>query len=146
MNIHPMVVHFPIALLIVGFAFATLSILCKKCNTVGTTDPTKPSCIQKVAYWLLALGALGAVAAAASGALFTNSPTAGPLVAMYTKHVSLAISTITVSLITAAIYTYYMYKARTKQVLMIGYALYVVCVILVSLAGHFGGEMVYFLK
>lgn len=145
MIIHPVVVHFPIALLIVGFLFATLSVFCKKCNKIDCTQTGKPSCIQKVAYWLLLLGALGAVGAVLSGTFFTHSMT-GPLGELRDTHQMLAISTMTVSLIAAAVYTYYIYKAPTKEVLTIGYILYVVSVILVSITGHYGGEIVYMFK
>lgn len=146
-NLHPMVVHFPIALLLVGFLFASLSIFCKKCNKMEcSTDSTKPSCIQKTAYWLLALGALSAAAAVTTGFLFTNTPSVGPLVQLHNTHIMFAVSTMVVALIAAGIYTYYIYKAHTKQVLAIGYTLYVICAVLVAITGHFGGEMVYMFK
>lgn len=145
MNLHPMVVHFPIALLVVGFGFATLAMFCKKCNAVGCTDPTKPSCVQKVAYWLLSLGALSGAAAVLSGIVFTNEMV-GPLGSLRNTHEVLAISTTVVALIAAGVYTYYIYKARIAQVQVIGYALYALAALLVSVTGHYGGLMVYMFR
>lgn len=140
-----MVVHFPIALLVVGFGFATLSMFCKKCNAVGCTDPTKPSCIEKVAYWLLSLGALSGVGGVMSGMLFTSAME-GPMGALRATHQLLAISTTVVALIAAGIYTYYIYKARIRQVQVIGYALYAVATLLVCITGHYGGLMIYMFR
>lgn len=141
-----MVVHFPIALLIVGFAFASLTLVCKKCTKSDCSlDDNKPSCVQKVSYWLLSLGALSAVVAILTGLFFTNEMQ-GPLGTMRDTHALLAGATTITALIAAAVYTYYIYKAHTKPVLFIGYSLYVICTILVAITGHYGGEMVYMFK
>lgn len=146
MNFHPIVVHFPIALLLVGFIFSTLVIMCRKCNkSECSVDSFKPSCLQFTAYWLLLLGTLGSVAALLTGQLFT-APMVGPLGDLRETHQMLAIATMVVSLITSAVYTYYIYKAPLKQVLVIGYVLYLVCAILVAVTGHYGGQIVYMFR
>lgn len=143
MEIHPMIVHFPIALVIVGFAFATLAMFCKKCSCQGVQDQScKASCVSKVGYWLLALGSLSAVAAVLSGMFFTSEMT-GPMGRLRDTHEMLAIATMIVGLITSGVYTYYIYKARIPQVQIIGYVLYLVTVVLVAVTGHYGGTMVY---
>lgn len=140
---HPMMVHFPIALLLVGFLFATLALFCKKCNSVSDCNGTKPSCILKVGYWLLALGALSAAASVTTGALFTTEME-GIMGQLRDTHQALAFTTMIVSLIAAAIYTYFIYKApKVVQVHYIGYALYVVAAVMVGITGHYGGMMVY---
>ncbi len=56
-HIHPMIVHFPIALLIVGFLF----------DLIGTF--VKKDFYSKAGFYLLILGTLGVVAAYFSGDL-----------------------------------------------------------------------------
>lgn len=146
MNLHPIIVHFPIALLVVGFMFATLTVICKKCNqSKCLPDGKKHSCVQYAAYWLLVLGALSSVFAVLSGQFFTN-PMTGPLGELRDTHQILAITTTVVSIIASSVYTYYIYKAPVKQVFVIAYSLYVVCAILVGITGHYGGEMVYMFR
>lgn len=169
-----MVVHFPIALLIVGFLFASLMMFCPCCRSKSkssvkpdsldnhadsdasltqdscqTDDLSKcrcrTNCIEPFAFWLLTLGALSAVAAVLTGAIFTKDMI-GPLGELRTTHEFLAFTTMIVSLIAAAVYAYYMYKAKIRQVQVIAYSLYVVAVILVSITGHYGGLIVYMFK
>lgn len=146
MEIHPMIVHFPIALVITGFLFATIALFCKRCScSVGQAPSDKASCVSKVGYWMLALGTLGAIGAVLSGFFFTSDMT-GPMERILNTHQLLAISTLIVGFIASGVYTYYIYKARLKPVEYIGYALYFATVVLVSITGHYGGTMVYMFK
>lgn len=43
-SLHPMVVHFPIALLITGFLFASMAIFCKRCGeSCGADNQNRPA-------------------------------------------------------------------------------------------------------
>lgn len=141
---HPMLVHFPVALLMVGFLFSTVGLFCKQCCKCGcSTDSGNPSCIMRAGYWLLVLGALGAVASVLSGMIFTE-PMQGIMGEKRSVHQLFAIMTMSVSIVSAAIMTYYIYSAkRTRPVLIIGYILYAATMILVAITGHLGGAMVY---
>lgn len=130
--LHPMIVHFPIALIITGFVFASIEMFFKRCD--------KNSCVLKTTYWLISLGALGAVASVVSGALFTTMHTS----IFFADHRLMAFATAACSLLAAALYIYYIYRAHQNKVLHV--AAYVVClvaVVLVSITGHYGGLMVY---
>ncbi|CDN31744.1 hypothetical protein BN938_1664 [Mucinivorans hirudinis] len=126
-----MIVHFPIALLLMGFLFATVAIFCKKSCNSGV-------CMQKTAFWLLTFGALGAAGAVVSGFIFTSMQ--GPI---FEQHRALALSTMVVSIFATALYALYSYKKPNKSLLIGGYLLYAVAVALVSYTGHLGGIMVY---
>jgi uncharacterized membrane protein len=62
--LHPMAVHFPIALLMVGFLFDVISLFFKK-----------EKCLSKAGLYLMILGTLGAVAAVMTGMLFSKELT-----------------------------------------------------------------------
>lgn len=144
--IHPMLVHFPIALILVGFLFATITLFCGKCcKKCATSDHGKSSvsCMEKVGFYLLTLGSLSAVAALAAGYLFTKEMV-GVMGEMRTTHASMALAAMVVAIIACAIYAYYIYSTKkVRQVLYIGYALYVIAAVLIGITGHLGGEMVF---
>lgn len=131
-TLHPMIVHFPIALLITGFFFASLDMFIKKCS--GTL------CVAKVSFWLLGLGAISALAAVVSGALFTTMQSSP----FFPDHQMMAFTTAIVACLTALVYAYYIYKAPTNKTLrVIGYLAYIATTVLVSITGHYGGLIVY---
>jgi uncharacterized membrane protein len=72
MDLHPLIVHFPIALLITGFVFATVELVLKKECKCKFGFTIEPFTIQKTAYYLLILGSLSAVVAVLSGFIFTS--------------------------------------------------------------------------
>lgn len=138
-----MIVHFPIALLLTGFLFVTITMFCKKCckakatNADCSTSATTPSCIEKMGFWLLLLGTLSSVASVASGFLFT---TMTDKALFFAEHHTLAISTMAIAIVTTAIYAFYMFKARTNEpVKWIAYILYIAVVVMISMTGHYGG-------
>lgn len=131
-TLHPMIVHFPIALLITGFLFASLDLFIKKCSCTP--------CVAKISFWLLGLGAISALAAVLSGALFTTMQSSP----FFPDHQMMAFTTAIVACLTALIYAYYIYKApKNKTLRVVGYLAYVVTAILVSITGHYGGLIVY---
>lgn len=140
---HPMLVHFPIALLIVGFLFATIGMFCKKCRKKECEPTDKPSCIMRAGVWLLMLGTLGAIASVASGAVFTE-PMEGLMGAKRELHATFAVATVIVSVLCSLVLAYGIYaKKRRCSVMIVGYVLYIVAFLLVSYTGHLGGLMVY---
>ena len=60
-HFHPLTVHFPIALLLVGFFLEFLSLIFKK-----------EHCLSKAGFYLMILGTLGAVAAYFTGEFFSK--------------------------------------------------------------------------
>ena len=60
-HIHPMLVHFPIALIVIGFVADFASLVFKK-----------EACLSKAGFYLLIVGTLSAVFALLAGVLFTS--------------------------------------------------------------------------
>ncbi len=140
-NIHPIIVHFPIALLITGFGLMTLSLLFRKGDSTRLLSGFN---LYAAAYYLLVLGALSVVVALCSGYFFTQ-PMAGPLGDMRQTHFEMAAITAVVSLLAAVVYTVYAIKQR-RSWFIVGYALYLIAVVLIGYTGHLGGQIVYMFR
>ncbi len=63
-HFHPMVVHFPIALLIFGFLFDIIGVFFRK-----------EKCLSKTGFYLMIVGTLGSVAAFLTGEFLTKEMT-----------------------------------------------------------------------
>lgn len=145
MNLHPMIVHFPIALLMTGFFFATIELLLKKEHKCKLGFTIEPNLIKRTAYFLLFLGSLSAIVAVLSGFLFT-SEMEGPLGELREIHLTIAITTTVLSILSTIFYTYYNFKDHYNITRIIGYILYLLCAALIATTGYFGGEIVYMFK
>jgi uncharacterized membrane protein len=131
--IHPMIVHFPIALVIVAFA------------TEVTGAILHREFFSKTALLLLVLGALGAIAAYISGNIAGDGVTeAGPLGAALEEHEDAATLTLWLVIIVAVIRTFMAYKRwmsgwrQWLAVLLLGLS-----VASVARTGHLGGQLVF---
>lgn len=143
-NLHPMIVHFPIALLLTGLLFSAIAMFCKKCCKVKTATADCPSstnavsCVDKMGFWMLALGTLSAAAGVLSGFLF--APEMNSII--FNTHHTFAIATTAIAVVTTAIYAYWMFKARTNEpVKWIAFLLYVAVAALIAITGHYGGML-----
>ena len=130
-HFHPMLVHFPVAIITVGFFFDLISLLVKK-------DP----CLSKTGYWLEIIGMLGAIAAFASGYFFTN-PMEGEAGTMREQHEFYATATL-ISIIVATLFRVvigYLNKETTgMKYLSLG--LFFISFVFVSITGYLGGTLV----
>ncbi len=144
MDLHPLIVHFPIALLITGFVFATIELVLKKECKCKFGFTIEPFTIQKTAYYLLILGSLSAVVAVLSGFIFT-SDMEGVLGELRCTHLTIAIITASLSILSAISYTFYVFK-HSKKARVIGYVLYLICAVLIGTTGYFGGEIVFMFR
>jgi len=130
-HFHPMLVHFPIALIIAGFLFDLVAVFIKK-------EP----CLSKTGYWLMILGMAGTVAAFGSGYFFTG-PMDGEAGLMRDKHQFYA--TVTLVLIILAtlfrIVTGYLGREGPKMK-YVALGLYFLSVVYVSITGYLGGTLV----
>lgn len=130
-HLHPMLVHFPIALALVAFLFNLASYLFKK----------EWLNISSVALTVLA--ALGAVASILSGFFFTK-PVAGLAAIMKDTHVIYALVS-TILLFIAAIVGFLYLSKKTNQTKWV--YLYTLLMLLaaigISLTGMEGGSIVY---
>jgi len=132
-DLHPMIVHFPIALIIVGFLADVVFLFFKH-----------EKCLSKTGFYLMVLGALGAIAAWATGQLFTYEPSQGEILKVFEKHETGALITMILMVTGAALRIYLVIIRREDTSLKwVVFILYLLAFCTVSFTGFMGGTMVY---
>ncbi len=131
-HLHPMMVHFPIALILAGFLADTIFIFYKQ-----------EKWLSNAGFWLMILGTLGAGVAFLTGELFTSEPTEGEIVAVFESHHTWAHITLTVMLLVSLLRIYAVIKHKEEKLKWIIYGLFLAGTAAVSVAGFIGGYMVY---
>lgn len=131
-HIHPMLVHFPIALVIFGFIANVASLIFKE-----------EAGLSKFGFYLLIAGTLSAILAWLSGTFFTSemSGAAGEI-----KEAHELAALITVILLLATSVLSIILKLTNKgnsNLKWIAFVLYGLAAITVSITGYFGGTLVY---
>lgn len=132
-HLHPMLVHFPIALLLTGFVFDVFSLFFSK----------KEPCLSKIGFYLMILGTLGAGAAYLSGDLFTQemSGAAGEL---REKHELFAKTTLFVMLAASLLRIIAVATKKDKGWLKwLVFVLFAVGAACVGFTGFLGGSLVF---
>jgi len=131
-DIHPMLVHFPIALVIFGFVADIASLAFKK-----------EACLSKAGFYLLIAGTFTAILALLAGVLFTSemSGSAGE----YKKtHELFAWLSLGLLMLTSLLRIFLRVKNREDSNLKwISLLLYGLATISVSITGFYGGNLVY---
>lgn len=128
-----MIVHFPIALIIVGFIADVSSLFFKS-----------EKCLSKTGFYLMVLGALAAVAAWLSGQLFTTSPQQGEILKVFEKHETGALITTIIILVGALLRIYLVANKKEETSLKwVVFCLYLLGFLGVSFTGLMGGTMVF---
>jgi uncharacterized membrane protein len=131
-HLHPMLVHFPIALVAVGFLveFVFLSV-------------KKDICLTKMGFYLLALGTIGACASWFTGNFFTSEMT-GAAGEVKEIHELLATVTVTLLIATLVLRTTILYlKKENSNLKVAAFILYGLAALAVSATGFYGGNLVY---
>lgn len=131
-HLHPMLVHFPIALIVFGFIADIASIVYQK-----------EGWLQQSGFFLLIFGTLAAIAALFTGALFT-SEIGGSAGAVKDTHELFAWITVGNLVVLSAFRI--LLKAKAKEATnfkWIAFALYGLAAISVSVTGFYGGTLVY---
>jgi uncharacterized membrane protein len=132
-HLHPMIVHFPIALITAGFLADVVFLFFKE-----------EKCLSKTGFYLMVLGALAAVAAWSTGQLFTNEPVQGEIVKVFERHETGALITMIIMIIGAAIRIYLVMKKKEETSLKwLVFAIYLLGFSAVTFTGFMGGTMVY---
>jgi uncharacterized membrane protein len=131
-HFHPMLVHFPIALVVFGFIADLAWVFYKK-----------EACLSKMGFYLLILGTLCAVVAWLTGTFFTSemSGSAGEIKDTHELFAWLTSGTL---IVTSALRI--MLKVQNKEnsnLQWLAFALYGLAAIFVSITGFFGGTLVY---
>ncbi|MCL2502189.1 MAG: DUF2231 domain-containing protein, partial [Bacteroidales bacterium] len=129
---HPMLVHFPIALTLVGIVLELVRVVfCK-------TDAKLSS-----GELLLYMAAATAVFALLSGFLFTSTFSGKPLEVRNTHMLLAVLSTVALSL-ASLFYLLYRFGKQKKSIFStIGLTFYVIAAILMGATGYMGGSLVY---
>lgn len=130
-HIHPILVHFPIALILLGFLADILSIYLKKENS-----------LDKTSFYLLITGTIGAFFAWLSGNLFA-AHVSGAAHDIKETHETFAMITLILLLITGIIRIYIIKKNEIKWLKKISFITYVLSAISVAITGYLGGILVY---
>jgi uncharacterized membrane protein len=131
-HIHPMVVHFPIALIFAGFLAEVVFLFFIK-------EPL----LKEFHFWLVAVGSLSAFAAYFSGAFLTGTvPPAATVI--HSRHELFAELTVFAALVNAALMIYLKLEKKDETNLKwLSFALNTFTVALLFLTAHFGGVLVY---
>jgi len=131
-HLHPMLVHFPIALVIFGF-LAELAFLFFK----------KEISLSKTGYYLLIAGTLAAVVAWLTGQFFTSEMD-GASGKIKDLHELFATTTLILLLLTSVFRTTLLIlKNDNSKLKIIAFILYGLAAISVSITGYIGGSLVY---
>lgn len=131
-HFHPMLVHFPIALVVFGFMAELAGLYFKK-----------EVCLSKIGFYLLIFGFLSAIAAWLTGTIFT-SEMAGAAGEIRETHELFAWITLGTLLAAAAIRIFIQSKNEENTKLKwIAFVLYGLAAISVSITGFFGGTLVF---
>jgi uncharacterized membrane protein len=129
---HPMVVHFPIAIIIIGFLFDLFSLFI-----------TKEKCLSRMGLYLEVIGMLAAIAAFGTGYFFTD-PREGEAEIIRAQHQLFATLTL-ISIILATFFRLLLvYQKKEESYLKyIAMCLFLLAFVFVTITGHLGGTLVY---
>ncbi|TRZ76307.1 MAG: DUF2231 domain-containing protein [Bacteroidetes bacterium] len=132
-HFHPLSVHFPIALITVGFLFDLINLWYKK-------EP----CLSKAAYYLQILGTLGAVVAWGTGYFIAGTTQMeGEALQVKEQHELFATMSL-VAIIVATIARIILVYLKTENTLYkyIPFGLSALSVIFITVTGFLGGRLV----
>lgn len=131
-HIHPMLVHFPIALSLLGILLESLSIY-------------KPNKFHyPCGEILLYFATLSAILAATAGNLFTPNFTITQLAEAKNIHSTFAGIAVTLLCIASACYIgRYFFKKHSNYIRKVGFTFYLLAGIIMSVTGFLGGSLVY---
>jgi len=131
-HVHPMLVHFPIALVVFGFIADFASLIFKK-----------EACLSKAGFYLLLGGTLSALLALLTGVFFT-SEMSGSAGEVRETHEIFAWITLSILVLTSLMRIFILVKNREHTNLKwFAFFLYALAAISVSLTGFYGGTLVY---
>lgn len=131
-HIHPMLVHFPISLVIIGFLADLVLIIYKK-----------ELWLSKAGFYLLVTGTIAAIFSLLSGSLFT-SELSGEAGEIRETHEMMAWITVVI-LVVASVFQMILNirKADSRYFRIISLWLYGLGALSVSITGFYGGTLVY---
>lgn len=131
-HLHAMVIHFPIALLIIGFLSELLSLLLKK------------PFLNQAAFYLLIVGTFGTIVAYLSGDAAGEGMEEGTLGKAIGMHEEAALITMWLTLLTCLVYSAILiFKYQNKWSKLISVLLFAMVIGAVTRTAYLGGQLVY---
>ena len=130
-HFHPMLVHFPIALVTFGYLAVLVSVFIK--NDIF---------FSKASFYLLILGTLSAIVAVFTGVFFT-ADMSGAAGQVQSTHELFAFITLGFLGITSVLRIIQNGKPDSSMLKWSSFAFYTLAVMAVSVTGFFGGNLVY---
>lgn len=131
-HLHAMVIHFPIALLLIGFFSDLVGIISKK------------TFFNKIAFYLLILGIFGTVISYLSGDSAGEGMENGTLGKAIEIHADAAFLTVWLAIITAILYTAVdVLRFTNKWLKPIRFLVFAILIGSVSRTAYLGGRLVY---
>jgi uncharacterized membrane protein len=133
-HLHPMIVHFPVALITVGFFVDVVSLFLKS-----------EKCLSKTGFYLMVLGTLAAIAAWSTGQLFTDHPSEGEILSVFEKHETGALITM-IAMIIGSLFRIFLVVQKKEETGLkwIAFGFYLLGFAAVTFTGFMGGNMVYY--
>ncbi len=132
-HFHPMIVHFPVALILAGFLADVVFLFFRK-----------EKCLSKAGLYLMVLGTLGAGAAFLTGHLFTVEPTEGAILEVFEPHETFALVTlILITIGTLLRIGFLILKKEGPVYTWTIFGLYLAAAASVAVTGFLGGSMVF---
>lgn len=130
-HFHPMTVHFPVAMILVGFLIDLISMFRKK-------EP----CLSQMGYYMVILGMIAAIVAFGTGYYFTNS-LSGEAGTVRDEHKLFATFTLVFIILAATFRVLIAYLKKEHTYLRwIGLCLFLCSFIFVAITGYLGGMLV----
>jgi uncharacterized membrane protein len=131
-HIHPMVVHFPIAIILLGFLFDLSGLFV-----------TKEKCLSKMGLYLEVLGMFAAIAAFGTG-YYLTSPMEGEAGILKDQHELFATLTL-VSIILATFFRLLLVYQKKEETYLkyVAMSLFLFAFVFVTITGYLGGSLVY---
>jgi uncharacterized membrane protein len=128
-----MIVHFPIAVITVGFIAEDVSLFF-----------TNEKCLSKTGFYLMILGSLAAIAGWASGHLFTEAPTQGEILKVFMNHKTGALVTM-ILIVSGTLFRIWLIVKKKEETHLkwIAFGFYFLAFAAVTFTGYMGGTMVY---
>jgi uncharacterized membrane protein len=121
-HLHPLIVHFPIAIIIVGFAAEVVSLFFRK-----------EKCLSKTGFYLMVIGSLAAIAAWST-----------EILSVYEKHATGGLITMILIVVGTMFRIWLVIKKKEDSSMKwIAFGFYLLAFAAVSFTGFMGGNMVY---
>lgn len=131
-HLHAMFIHFPIALLIVGFVAEVISLFSEK------------EFFKNAGFYLLILGTLGTLASYFSGTAAGEGIEEGPLAKVMELHEQAATITLWLTIATSSAYTAILiFKYKKSWAKIVSIILFAAIIGGIARTGYLGGQLVY---